>query len=344
MSEHKSHARRTLIAVAKVALATAILAYLGYQVHQNQGFSRLVNEPKDWRILMTALACTFLSVTLSFVRWHVLVNALGLRFRIVDAMRLGALGFALNFVSLGSIGGDLFKAILLAKDYPGRRTEAVATVLADRVLGLMMMLLLASAAIVLADWRAAPPEIWLLCRTILLATVAVFVAVMLLLLVPAFTGNLIRGWAERVPVVGETGGRLIGAVEAYRDQKSQLLLAAGIGLVVDLLFVTSFYLVARGLPVRAPNFAQHLMIVPAANMAGAIPLTPSGIGTLEAAAEALYQAVPANPRIVEGDGTLVALAHRMTMIAVAMLGMLYYVGHRAELRDMLSEVEAAEGT
>jgi glycosyltransferase 2 family protein len=343
MTANQSQIHRNLISLAKISLATAILAYLAYQVHRNQGFSRLLNEPKDWWLLAAALACTFISVALSFVRWHVLVNALGLNFRLVDALRLGALGFALNFVSLGSIGGDLFKAIFLAKEYPGRRTEAVATVMADRVVGLLMMMVLATTAISFSDWRDAPPEIAILCHTILLATIAAFAGVGLLLFVPALTGERIRGWAELIPLVGTTAARLIGAVEAYRDQKSRLFLAAGIGLVVDTLFVTSFYLVARGLPVQAPTFAQHLMIVPVANMAGAIPATPSGLGTLEAAAEALYQAVPGNSGIVPGDGTLVALAHRVTMITVASIGMLYYVSQRAKLRDVLSEVEAAEG-
>jgi glycosyltransferase 2 family protein len=343
MTQPHSHTRRTLVVVAKLALAAAILGYLAYQVHRNQGFSRLVNEPKEWRILAAGLLCTFLAVALSFVRWHVLVNALGLRFPLVDAMRLGALGFALNFVSLGSIGGDLFKAIFLAKEYPGRRTEAVATVLADRIVGLLMMMVLASTAILISDWRDAPPEIALLCHTILLATVVAFAGVAFLLFVPLLTDERIRGWAAKLPLVGETASRLIGAVEAYRDQKARLFLAAAIGLVVDTLFVTSFYLVARGLPVQAQTFAQHLMIVPVDNMAGAIPATPSGLGTLEAAAEALYQAVPGNSGIVPGDGTLVALAHRVTMITVAMIGMVYYISQRAKLRDVISEVEAAEG-
>jgi uncharacterized membrane protein YbhN (UPF0104 family) len=283
------------------------------------------------------------SITLSFVRWHVLVNALGLRFRLIDALRLGALGFALNFVSLGSIGGDLFKAIFLAREYPGRRTEAAATVMADRVLGLLMMMVLATSAILLADWRDAPPEVALLCRTILLATAIAFVGTAFLLFVPALTGEWIRGLAGRVPLVGATGARLIGAVEAYRDQKGQLFKAAAIGLVVDALFVLSFYLVAQGLPVHAPTLAQHMFIVPVANMAGAIPATPSGLGTLEAAVEALYQAVSAGTEIAKGDGTLVALGQRLTMIAVATIGMTYYLSHRAKLRDVMTEVEAAEG-
>jgi uncharacterized protein (TIRG00374 family) len=343
MTGHPSPTHRRLVALAKIALAAAILLFLFVRVRQNQGFSRLVNEPKQWHLLAAALACTFLSVTLSFVRWHVLVNALGLRFRLADALRLGALGFALNFVSLGTIGGDLFKAIFLAKDFPGRRTEAVATVMADRLLGLLMMMVLASTAILFADWRNAPPEIAILCRTILLATVAGFIGVGLLLFLPLLTDERIRGCARAVPLVGPTAARLIGAVEAYRDQKARLFLAAAIGLVVDTFFVTSFYLVARGLPVQAPSFAQHMLIVPVANMAGAIPVTPSGLGTLEAAVEALYRAVPGNPGIATGDGTLVALGQRVTMIAVAMIGMIYYVSQRAELREVLDEVEAAEG-
>lgn len=341
MPERPSTARRLLVPLAKMALAAAILGFLAYRVQQNQGFTRLLNEPKNWGLLAAALVCTLLSITLSFVRWHVLVNALGLSFRLVDALRLGALGFALNFVSLGSVGGDLFKAIFLAKEFPGRRTEAVTTVMVDRLLGLLMMLVLASAAILMADWRDAPPEIALLCRMILLATVVGFAGVGALLFLPLLTDERIRGWVGAIPLVGGIGAKLIGAVEAYRDQKSRLCLAAGISLIVDLLFVTSFYLVAIGLPVHAPTFAQHLLIVPVANMAGAIPATPSGLGTLEAAADALYQAVPGNSGIVAGDGTLVALAHRVTMIAVAMIGMVYYVSQRAELQGVLREAEAA---
>ena len=91
------------------------------------------------------------------------------------------------------------------------------------------------------------------------------------------------------------------------------------------------------MPVHAPTFAQHLLIVPVANMAGAIPATPSGLGDAGSGGRsALYQAVPGNSGIVPGDGTLVALAHRVTMIAVAMIGMVYYVSQRAELQATCS--------
>jgi uncharacterized membrane protein YbhN (UPF0104 family) len=312
-------------------------------VQRHEGFARLVDQPKDWSLLGLALACTFGAIVLSFVRWFVLVRALGLEFRLIDALRLGSLGFVLNFVALGTLGGDLFKAVFIAREQPGRRTEAVATVMADRLLGLLTMLLLASGGILATGLRNSDSlPVAMLCDAILLATAAGWVGVGMLLFVPWLLSPRLIGWVEAVPLVGPTIYRLIDAVRAYRDQKPHLVLAWAICLGVDLLFVVSFYLVARGLPVHAPTLAQHMVIVPVANMAGAIPATPSGLGTMEAAVEVLYRAVPGGDQAVPGDGTLVSLGHRVTMITVALVGLLYYVTQRSNLQKMLEEAEEME--
>jgi uncharacterized membrane protein YbhN (UPF0104 family) len=161
-------------------------------------------------------------------------------------------------------------------------------------------------------------------------------------MVPALSGERLCRWAKGIPLAGTTIARLIRAVRAYRNQKRKLLAAGAVCLAVDLLFVLSFYLVARGLPVHEPPLAEHLVIVPVANMAGAIPATPSGLGTMEAAVEVLYRTMPGGSGVLPGDGTLVTLAHRLTMIAVALVGMAYYLSHRAELGEVLAEAEEAE--
>ena len=124
---------------------------------------------------MAALFCTLLMAGLSYVRWHILIRALGIEARLVDTLRLGSLGFALNFVSPGSIGGDFFKAIFLAHGHPGRRPEAIATVMADRVMGLLTMLLLASAGILAAGLlNTASPNLKILYEMILLIVGGLF--------------------------------------------------------------------------------------------------------------------------------------------------------------------------
>jgi uncharacterized membrane protein YbhN (UPF0104 family) len=116
-----------------------------------------------------------------------------------------------------------------------------------------------------------------------------------------------------------------------------------ISIVMAFCFVTSYYSLARGLPVGAPTWPEHLVIVPTAGLVGAIPVTPSGLGTTELAVEELYKTMPGGDGSRQGDGTMVALARRATEIVVALLGLVFYVTHLRVVREVYEEAqEAAE--
>jgi uncharacterized protein (TIRG00374 family) len=330
------------VTVVKIALAIAILSFLIVQARD--GFDELSARTIQWQMLGAALVCTFVAATLSFVRWHLLIRAQGITIRLVDTLRLGALGLALNFVSPGSIGGDFFKAIFLAHGQPGRRTEAVATVVADRVLGLLTMLLLASGGILgsgLTDAASVPLRV--LCDAILLTTALCWTGAGLLLAVPALSGARLRQLAENIPLAGRTIARLLGMVHVYRTQKRTLLAAFALSAVMALFFVTSFYLVARGLSIYEPSWGEHLVIVPVAGLVGAIPITPNGWGTMEATVEKLYQTMPGGELINPKDGLFVALGRRVTEMAVALVGFVFYLANRRQVEAVYAEAaEAAE--
>jgi hypothetical protein len=340
MTASHSAARRTLVTALKIALAAAILWYLLSQASEEKAFKRLVEEPKVWPSLAIGAACTLAAAMLGFVRWHFLIRAVGITVRLANTVRLGALGFALNFVSLGAIGGDLFRAIFLAHGQPGRRTEAVATVAADRLLGVTTMLVLAGGGILSADLvHASSPGVALLCNSILATAVLVFTGAGLLLFVPALSGAAMSGFAGRVPIAGTTLARLLGTVRAYREQKGLLAAAAAVSALSNLMFITSFYFVAGGLPVQRPTYSEHLVLVPVASLVGAIPVSFAGLGTMELAIEELYKTMPGAAGVRRGDGFMVALAQRVTMIAVALIGLVYYLSHRAEVREVYAEAE-----
>jgi glycosyltransferase 2 family protein len=326
--------------LAKLGLAAAILTYLVVQARG--GFKKLVEEPPNWWLLAAATGCTFVAAMLSFVRWHLLIRAVGIDARIIDSVKLGALGLALNFVSPGAIGGDFFKAVFLAHGQPGRRTEAVATVVADRVLGLLTMLLWASVGILATKLvMANDVPVRVLCRTILITTAVCWTGAGLLLFVPALSGPTVSRWIESIPLVGRVAARLLGAVQTYRGQKLTLLAAFGISAVMALFYVTSYYTVARALPVHEPTWTEPLVMVPPAGLLGALPITFSGVGTTELAVEELYQHMPGGDSTHKGDGTLVALTRRVTEIAVALIGLIFYFTHRKQVREVFEEAEEA---
>jgi glycosyltransferase 2 family protein len=342
---HEMHSpmRRTILTVVKLLLGAAILAYLVFS--GRDAFAQLSAKSIDWLMLVAALVFTLLMAGLSYLRWHILIRALGIDARLIDSMRLGSLGFALNFVSPGSIGGDFFKAIFLAHGHPDRRTEAIATIVADRVMGLLTMMLLASIGILATGLLAtSSPTFKALYEIILLFSACLWGGCVLLLLVGALTGPWVRKQAESIPVAGKTISRLLGTVQVYRSRKWALLASFLVSMVMALCYVTSYYMVARGLPFYAPTWAEHLVIVPISGLAGAIPLTPSGLGTTEAVIRALYKAMSGGLASAEDAGTLVGVGRRFTDIAVAVIGMVFYFRHRREVREVYAEAEQVAET
>jgi uncharacterized membrane protein YbhN (UPF0104 family) len=339
-SDHAAaHRRRIVVAALKTLLAVGILAWLLKGLVQEQAFRRLLDEPKHWPLLAIAQVLVLTAISLNYVRWYVLVRALDLNFKLSDAFRLGSLGLMLSQISLGSVGGDLFKAIAVAREQHGKRTEAVASVLIDRVVGLYAMLLLASAGY-LANAQAADfgPLIRGLARTVLLGA-AVGAIGIALLMTPWLTGPKVSELASRVPVVGGTLVRLIDAAGAYRHRHSRRYLFAGIlmGCLTHVLFVLAYWCIARGLPTQAPPLATMFMITPMTLAAGAIPLTPSGLGIAEGAAGQLF----ASAGFRRSDGVLVAIAYRaMTYVMVA-VGAMYYMRASRSVVEAIHEAEEA---
>ncbi len=329
--------RRTVVAALKIALAVGLLAYLIIQARA--GFVRLADRSLAWPWLGAALLFSLLTATFSFARWHVLIRALDIPSRLRDTLRLGALGFALNFASLGSIGGDLFKALFLAHRHAERRPEAVATVVADRALGLLTLLTIASCGVLATGMlHAESPAMCVLATSILIVTAIGWVVSLLLMFVEQFTGRWLTGRVETVPFFGKICARLLGVVQIYRQRKGMLLVAMVLSAMMAFCSITTFFSISRGLLLEAPTWTEHAVIVPIAGVVGAVPITPNGFGTMELAVEKLYEEI-AGDKIDKGDGTMVALGRRITDIAVALIGLVFYFGRRREVQEVIAEAE-----
>ena len=178
--------------------------------------------------------------------WYLLVRTLHMRFHLSDAFRLGFLGYSFNFVSVGSVGGDLFKAFFIAREQPGRRTEAVATVVVDRLVGFYALLLVASLAILFGSVRHSVPAVKAICNMTLLVTAIGGVGLVLMLL-PGFTSGNMAEFLCGLPRIGGTCERLIESFRMYRGSPLVMLgiLAMSMGVHAGIAFC--IYLIATAL-------------------------------------------------------------------------------------------------
>lgn len=330
--------KRYLIGFLKIAIPLGIIAWLLASVEPQQ-LEQLRDRPKNWSLLMSAFGLSFLAICITFVRWYLLVRAIDLPFRLRDAFRLGFLAYLLNFVSVGAVGGDLFKAFFIAHEQPGRRAEAVATVVVDRMIGLYALLLVTSAAIFFGDLSDPTPALQTICSMTYAATALGGLCV-LMVLIPGFTRGSLSDWLARLPKIGSLIEQVLTSVRIYRDKKLVMGAILAMSMGVHSLFAVALYLIAIALFETSPSLPDHLIIVPLSMVAGALPFTPAGLGTFEYAMGELYGFVPAAG---PGDaiGILVAMAFRLVTIAIATIGIGFYWACRREVQEVLHEAEEA---
>lgn len=331
--------KQHIVTVLKIVVPAAIILWLLSRIDSGQ-LDQLRSRPKNWGMLGSAFLLAMLAVCITFVRWYLLVRTLRISFRLQDAFRLGFLGFLFNFVSLGGVGGDLFKAIFIAREQPGRRAEAVATVVVDRMIGLYALLIVTTAALLISRVTNPSPA-FVTIRNLTFFATAVGGAGVLMILIPGFTRGSFSEFLTGLPKIGQTVGRLITSVRMFRDKRSLMLLILAMSMAVHSLLAIAIFLIAGGLFEQTPTLAEHLILVPLSMVANALPFTPAGLGSFEIAMESLYALVPAGGA---GDvvGVLVALSYRLVTIGIAAVGVVYYWTCRREVQAVIAEAEHAK--
>jgi hypothetical protein len=322
----------------------AIIVYLALDIRRNRSFAELWSEPKRWDLLAAAAALTLVAITITFVRWHWLMRALDLPVTLADALRLGFIGYLLNFVSVGAVGGDLFKAILTARLCPGRRTEAVGTVVVDRVLGLYSVFLLATGAILLTGmWRSSDSlELQGICRATFIAT-AIGTAAFGILMLPDFSGGAMSRQLARIPKIGPILDRLVAAMRIYRRKPGVMAGSLVASLVAQSLIPVAYYLVAVGLLDQHPSLTSHFVIVPLVTVFSVLPMPAAGLGAIEWVMDYLYLhvtfAIESISLPKKNLGVMVSLGYRVVSLVVALVGVCYYMAARREVAEVMHEVQ-----
>jgi uncharacterized protein (TIRG00374 family) len=331
-------AKKALLLIVKIGLPIAILAYLFWDASKNNAFEDLNQQSKNWPLLGLALAACATAVTLTLIRWYYLVRALDIPFTLKDALRFGFLGYLFNLAPMGIVGGDLLKAYMLARHTPRRRTQAVATVFVDRVIGLYMLFVVASVAILLTGFADVGNElVRRICQATHLITIVGTVA-MIAVLAPDLSNGGSTRLVAKTPLIGDTLRKVAEALAMYRRRWPVILGASLMSVAVHSFFSIGIFLICSALYESVPALTMHFVVSPLSAATGVIPLP---VGPFEVVLNTLYSQVPAasGAVIASGQGLVVALTYRIICVVISAIGFGYYLSSRAEVAEVLHEVE-----
>jgi uncharacterized membrane protein YbhN (UPF0104 family) len=151
----------------RAIVAVALLAGLLY----------LVDLPALWVVMMESawgviiggsLACFLTNLTLLTIRWRSLLTQATIAVPFWSLWRIQLRGTFINTIVPGSIGGDAYKLLVLSSQVSHPKALIITSLLADRVSGLVAILLLGTGSFVVMPglWSTlhalhAPLWVWL---------------------------------------------------------------------------------------------------------------------------------------------------------------------------------------
>lgn len=358
-----------LLTLLKLTASVGIIGYFFYKLVGTpdgwHAFMQMLQQPKAWGLLGCGFLLMLAAVVITMLRWWYLVRALGIDFSLSAALRIGFLGYFFNFAPTGIAGGDLLKAWILAKEKPGNRAKALASVVVDRIVGLYVLFLVAVAGIVLTGfWEIADMTVHRICWGVFIVTAVSTLGIALVLL-PGFLEATMKLGLTRLPKVGEAIKSLIDAVLIYRSRRMVLFLTSLMTIPVHVLLALSLWFLALGLRFDQVPWQDYFTIYPVSGLAQTIPLPA---GPAEAGILYYYQTawlrlpqVQAELKLASAakeqqreqvlkeaggrQGLILALVYRVATILIVPIGGAYYLlGGRNEVSEVMHEEEVPAGS
>ena len=340
-----SSPKKIAFGILKITLSALLITYLVYSAYTHDQFDVLWQGGVNPTRYLAALALSLLALLITFVRWYFLVYGLGLPIRIWDAIRFGFVGYFFNFVTVGTVGGDALRAYFVARNNPDRRTEAIATVVVDRLIGLVALFTLTGIVLMCLDLnRLCGDDLMTLsvletCRWVSVSCGAAGLGLLAILcFFRAFFDWKIWSKLFELPWVGPITRQLHGAGVTYSRRPSIVVGAYLASIPVHVFNSLSVFMVASSLPIDHPILRMHFVAVPLSNLAGVLPL-PGGIGAFEGMLAILYRALATNP-VASEHGLLVAFGFRVITLIAASIGLLVYFAERKEIAQLRADSEA----
>jgi glycosyltransferase 2 family protein len=227
------------------------------------------------RILSRERPAYFAAVVLLYVagqamcayRWQLLAALLKVHGRYSEFLAYLFVGIFTNLFVPGLLAGDAARSVYLGRRH-SRMGEAIASVVADRGVGLIGLFWLAAFAAIFLNFAPIPSSV--VTPTVIVGAIALagFLAAPLV--------------ARLIHLMPRPIRRAGGIVAPYLHHPAALIPAIALSIVLQITLALGQYVLAVGLGLTVP-LSLFILCVPIANVFASLPLTLNGLGIRESA-------------------------------------------------------------
>jgi hypothetical protein len=266
--------KKLLYLVIRIVASAALLGFLLWKVDLKE-FAGLLASAKPMPLVFAFLAWVCV-LFLSNERWRKLLSAQRIEVPFLRLLVIYMISFFFNNFLPAALGMDISRTVYVAKE-KGKASEVFASVLTERILGLLGLLIFALVALL---FYLNTPEGKRFALLVVIITILLIAAAVLFLkrgFLPGFKKKL--GSIKRFGL-GERIRQFYQALQLYRQRIPHLAWAVFLSILVQGFLVVINYFAGVSLGLSIPLFS-HLVFVPLISIIAMIPISINGIGVRE---------------------------------------------------------------
>lgn len=292
------------------------------------GMLRIFRE-LDPKGLVLALVLFVAAAATGVTRWWRLLGLAGCATTWWNVFRLTFLGLFFNLVMPGLTGGDVIKAVLVVREHPKRRADALMSVIVDRGLGLLVLVGLAVVAVWFSGSRFQELK---LVVTLSFAAALFGLFIGLHPLPRKLLG--IERIVARLPQ-RERIQKLDAALRHYARHPFEMGIAALLSTMNHALIAGGVFALGRAFGEYTLSPLEYIGVVAIANVVSSLPLAPGGWGLGEGVFGWVFHVLGASSTL----GIAVSITYRLLITAMNFSGGVFLLlpggrGLRAEGEEL----------
>ncbi len=339
--------------LVRILVSVGILAYLFHGIFRKEAVEQIAGldtmpwaerVAKIWSVgprslaevfqqvqplwFLLAIACMGVVAVCGTIRWQWILRVQGLDLPLRRVFSINFIGAFFNTFMLGATGGDVMKAWYVARETHHKKAEAVATVIVDRVIGLLVLFLIA-LVMMLSFWHRVYDDARL--RTFIVFTLLFVVGTVAITALSFWKGFAdclpgLRALLQRLPKY-ETMRRMVKACRVYASHPGVLAKTVAITVPVHGLSMLAIVFIGKGLGITSASLVDYFLYLPIINAISAIPISISGFGVREG----MYVAMFSRVGVPGAVALALSLLGYFANLFWSLVGAGFYVTHRKDL-------------
>ncbi len=283
--------KNSLVFGAKVVVATTLITWLVRSGLLEFGKLRLFTE----RPSLIALDLAFFSAAsvLGGLRWRALLALASVRIPFRRVMQLQLTGMFFNTVIPGNVGGDVVKALYVARAQdPSKRTTLLLIVFVERLVGLAALLIVASVVTLLRGSQLSrDPHLSRLSMIVVALGALAVVGPLGFIGVMRIAGERLHRWTTGTTRFSVLLNQLVAAMRLLASGPASLGKALAFSMLIHVFAIGMFTVFARVLLDRDVAYSDIATVFPIGILTMVLPISPSGVGVGHAAFNWLFEQI-----------------------------------------------------